>query len=196
MQQIVEREMKQGRLGIGTALEYAPAYYADTEELVELCKVAAKYKGKYISHMRSEGERLLEGIDEVIRSVAKQRSRPRSITSAAGQEQLEEDGRGDRQGRGRPQGRASTHGRHVLLQGRRYGSRLHPAVGREGGDVAMRRRFRDADDRKRSSRTFQRAMAGFYLNAGSPDNVLLIGFKKESLKSLQGKTLGANCQGS
>ena len=56
-----------GALGIGTALKYPPAYYADTEELIELCKVAAKYKGKYISHMRSEGDRLLEGIDEVIR---------------------------------------------------------------------------------------------------------------------------------
>src|SRR5579859_3344907 len=45
MRQLVEREMRDGALGIGTALEYAPAYYADTEELIELCKVAAKYKG-------------------------------------------------------------------------------------------------------------------------------------------------------
>src|SRR6516165_4501198 len=67
MRRLVEIEMKNGALGIATALEYAPAYYADTEELIELCKVAAKYKGKYITHMRSEGERLLEGIDEVIR---------------------------------------------------------------------------------------------------------------------------------
>src|SRR5207245_1669260 len=67
MRKLVEAEMREGALGIGTALEYAPAYYADTEELIELCKVAARYKGKYISHMRSEGERLLEGIDELIR---------------------------------------------------------------------------------------------------------------------------------
>src|SRR5205085_5725868 len=67
MRRLVETEMKDGALGIASALEYAPAYYADTEELIELCKVAARYKGKYISHMRSEGERLLEGIDELIR---------------------------------------------------------------------------------------------------------------------------------
>src|SRR5205807_4152206 len=67
MRRLVEREMRDGALGIGTALEYAPAYYADTDELIELCKVAAKFKGTYITHMRSEGERLLEGIDEVIR---------------------------------------------------------------------------------------------------------------------------------
>src|SRR5205814_4002712 len=67
MRELVEREMRDGALGIATALEYAPAYYADTDELIELCKVAARYRGKYISHMRSEGERLLEGIDELIR---------------------------------------------------------------------------------------------------------------------------------
>ena len=67
MRQIVEAEMKEGALGIGSALEHAPSYYADTQELIELCKVAAKYRGKYITHMRSEGERLLEGIDEAIR---------------------------------------------------------------------------------------------------------------------------------
>ena len=44
-----------------------PALYATTEELIELCKVAAKYQGKYISHMRSEGDRLLEAVDELIR---------------------------------------------------------------------------------------------------------------------------------
>src|SRR5207247_7694418 len=67
MRQLVERTMRDGALGIASALEYAPAYYADTEELIALCKAAAPYKGKYISHMRSESEQLLEGIDEVIR---------------------------------------------------------------------------------------------------------------------------------
>ena len=59
--------MRDGALGIASALEYAPAYYAGTDELIELCKVAARHRGKYITHMRSEGERLLEGIDEAIR---------------------------------------------------------------------------------------------------------------------------------
>jgi N-acyl-D-amino-acid deacylase len=60
MRELVEREMRAGALGIGTALIYAPGFYAKTEELIEMCKVAAKYKGKYISHMRSEGNRLEE----------------------------------------------------------------------------------------------------------------------------------------
>src|SRR5262249_59793554 len=67
MRGLVEQEMKDGALGIASALVYAPAFYATTEELVELCKVAAGYKGKYISHLRSEGSDLLGAIDELLR---------------------------------------------------------------------------------------------------------------------------------
>src|SRR5207244_5342738 len=67
MRRVVEREMRDGALGVESALEYAPDYFNTTEDLIEFCKVAAKYRGKYITHMRSEGDRLLEAIDEVIR---------------------------------------------------------------------------------------------------------------------------------
>src|SRR3954462_4829259 len=67
MRELVRHEMEAGALGIGTSLIYPPAFYAKTDELIELCKVAAKYQGKYISHMRSEGNQLLEAVDELIR---------------------------------------------------------------------------------------------------------------------------------
>src|SRR5438874_7898932 len=67
MREVVRKEMEAGALGIGTSLIYPPAFYAKTQELIELCKIAAKYQGKYISHMRSEGNQLFEGLDEVIR---------------------------------------------------------------------------------------------------------------------------------
>ena len=67
MRELVRKEMEAGALGIGTSLIYPPAFYAKTDELIELCKVAAKYQGKYISHMRSEGNQLLESLDELIR---------------------------------------------------------------------------------------------------------------------------------
>src|SRR5947209_6940759 len=67
MRQLVRQEMEAGALGIGSSLIYPPAFYAKTEELIELCKVAAKYQGKYISHMRSEGNQLLQAIDELLR---------------------------------------------------------------------------------------------------------------------------------
>ena len=62
MRALVKQEMEAGALGIGSSLIYAPAFYASTDELIELCKVAAQYQGKYISHMRSEGNRLVEAI--------------------------------------------------------------------------------------------------------------------------------------
>ncbi len=61
------RRWKPARSASARSLIYAPAFYASTEELIELCKVAAQYQGKYISHMRSEGNRLVEAVDELIR---------------------------------------------------------------------------------------------------------------------------------
>src|SRR5947207_11721868 len=67
MRKLVRKEMEAGALGIGTSLMYPPAFYAKTEELIELCKLAAKYQGKYISHIRSEGNQLLPALEELIR---------------------------------------------------------------------------------------------------------------------------------
>ncbi len=66
MKQLVREAMKDGALGVASALIYAPGFYAKTDELIELCKVAAEYDGLYISHLRSEGNQLLEGVDEAI----------------------------------------------------------------------------------------------------------------------------------
>src|ERR1700720_3710380 len=87
MRALVRQEMESGALGIGTSLIYPPAFYAKTDELIELCKVAAKYQGKYISHMRSEGNRLLEAFDELLR-IAREANIPAEIyhIKAAGQQ--------------------------------------------------------------------------------------------------------------
>ena len=66
MRALVRQAMEEGALGVGSSLIYSPAYYAKTDELVELCKVAAEYDGAYISHIRSEGEHFLEAADELI----------------------------------------------------------------------------------------------------------------------------------
>ena len=80
MRELVRREWKPA-LGITTALIYPPAFFAKTEELIELCKVAAKYKGKYTTHMRSEGNQLIEAVQETIR-ISREAGLPRrSITS-------------------------------------------------------------------------------------------------------------------
>lgn len=67
MQDLARQAMEEGALGIGSSLIYAPAFYAETEELIALCQAVAPYQGRYITHMRSEANQLLEAIDEVIR---------------------------------------------------------------------------------------------------------------------------------
>ncbi|MGA0384801.1 MAG: N-acyl-D-amino-acid deacylase family protein, partial [Flavobacteriaceae bacterium] len=78
MKEIVETAMQEGAIGIGSSLIYAPADYADTEELVFLNKVAAPYNGRYISHMRSEGRAILEALDELM-TVAREAGVPAEI---------------------------------------------------------------------------------------------------------------------
>lgn len=75
MKSLTKKSMEDGALGIGAALIYAPGFYAKTNELVELCKIASSYGGSYIAHIRSEGNRLLEGADELIQ-ISKQSNIP------------------------------------------------------------------------------------------------------------------------
>src|SRR5688572_17838984 len=87
MRGLVRTAMEEGALGIGSSLIYAPAFYAKTEELIALSQEAAKYGGMYISHMRSEGNQLLEAVDELIR-IAREAKVPAEIyhLKAAGQQ--------------------------------------------------------------------------------------------------------------
>src|SRR5205823_437810 len=92
MRELVHKEMEAGALGIGTSLIYPPAFYAKTDELIEMCKVAAKYKGKYISHMRSEGNQLFEALDELFR-IAREANIPAELyhIKAAGQKNWQKE---------------------------------------------------------------------------------------------------------
>jgi N-acyl-D-amino-acid deacylase len=194
MRRLVEREMKGGALGIASALEYAPAYYADTEELIEMCKVASRYKGKYISHMRSEGERLLEGIDEVIR-ISREAKLPAEIYhfKAAGKEYWPKmDAAIAKVEAARREGLPVTANMYCYTAGATGLVACIPAWAQAGGELAMRRRLRDPEERKRAVEDIRSRREGwpnFYLNAGSPDNILLVSFKTDALKPLQGKTL-------
>ena len=67
MKKLVRHAMEEGAMGLGSSLIYAPANYASTEELIELCKVVSQYGGMYITHMRSEADQILEALDETIR---------------------------------------------------------------------------------------------------------------------------------
>jgi|GEM_PF-73260 len=193
MRKLVELEMRNGALGIGSALEYAPAYYADTAELIELCKVAAKYKGKYISHMRSEGRRLLEGIDEVI-AISREAKIPAEIYhfKAAGKDNWSKlDAAVARIEAARMDGLAITADMYCYTAGCTGLDACVPPWAQDGGLAAMRRRLRDPDARKKIKEDIETKTdwPNFYQNAADPKNILLVGFKQDALKPLQGKTL-------
>ncbi len=192
MRRLVESEMKDGALGIASALEYAPAYYADTTELIEMCKVAARYQGKYISHMRSEGPRLLEGIDEVIR-IAREAHIPAEIYhfKAAGRDNWPKmDAAIAKVEAARKAGLQITANMYCYTAGATGLDACIPPWAQNGGEIAMRRRLRDPEARKRIAADLQKTdWPNFYHNAGSPENILLVSFKKDNLKPLQGMTL-------
>jgi len=198
MRQLVEHAMRDGALGIASALEYAPAYYADTEELIALCKAAAPYQGKYITHMRSEGIRLLEGIDEVIR-ISREAGIPAEIYhfKAAGKDNWNKmDAAIAKVQTARDQGLAITADMYCYTAGAASLTACIPPWAMEGGEIAMRRRLRDPDQRHRILDDIRNKTdwPNFYRNAGSPDKVLLISFKQDTLKPLQGKTLAQIAQ--
>jgi N-acyl-D-amino-acid deacylase len=193
MRRLVELEMRDGALGIATALEYSPAYFADTEELIELCKVAARYQGKYITHMRSEGERLLEGIDEVIR-ISREAKIPAEIyhLKAAGKANWPKmDAAIAKIESARKEGLAITANMYCYTAGAAPLTACIPPWAMEGGEIAMRRRLREPESRQRVLDDIRHRTdwPNFYRNAGSPDNLVLISFKRDTLKPLQGKTL-------
>jgi N-acyl-D-amino-acid deacylase len=193
MRKLVELEMRAGALGIASALEYAPDYYADTNELIDLCKVAAKYQGKYISHMRSEGVRLLEGIDEVIR-IAREAKIPAEIYhfKAAGRDNWsKQDAAIARIEAARKEGLPVTADMYCYPAACTGLDACIPPWAQDGGELAMRRRLRDPEARKRirSDIETKSDWPNFYRNTKGPENILLVGFKKDALKPLQGKTL-------
>jgi N-acyl-D-amino-acid deacylase len=196
MRALVGREMRSGALGVASALEYAPGYYADTEELIDLCKVAARHRGKYITHVRSEGNRLLESVDEVVRICAEAKL-PAEIYhfKAAGRRNW---GRMDeaiaKVEAARKKGLAVTANMYCYTAGATGLDACVPPWAQDGGRGAMHRRLRDPDQRRRVVRDIRAPKPDwpdFYGNAGSPENILLTGFKTAALKKLQGKTLAA-----
>jgi N-acyl-D-amino-acid deacylase len=194
MRAIVRREMEAGALGIGSSLIYAPAFYATTEELIELCKVASQYRGKYISHMRSEGNRLLEAVDELIR-ISREAGIPAEIyhLKAAGQANWSKmDQVIARIERARAEGLKITADMYTYTAGATGLDAAMPPWVLDGGYEAAYKRLRDPATRAKIAqaiRTGGSDWENLYLAAGSPDRVILVEFKNEALKPLTGKTL-------
>jgi N-acyl-D-amino-acid deacylase len=194
MRAMVEKGMKEGALGIGSSLIYAPAFYSSTEELIELCKVAAKYDGMYISHMRSEGDRLLESLDELIRIAAEADIRAEVYhLKMSGQKNWSKFDRVVQKiDSARAAGLRITTDMYNYVAGATGLDAAMPPWVQEGGFEAWSKRLQDPAIRKRVAAEMKDpnvAWESLMQAAGKPENILLVGFANDSLKYLTGKTL-------
>jgi N-acyl-D-amino-acid deacylase len=194
MRELVHKEMEAGALGIGTSLIYPPAFYAKTEELIELCKVAAKYKGKYISHMRSEGNQLFEAFDELVR-IAREANIPAEVyhIKAAGQKNWPKvDELLSRIEAAQKEGLNIRANMYTYTAAGTGLDACLPPWTEDGGYPALFKRLRDPAMRQKIAAEVKidsDKWENLYLAAGSPDKILLMGFKSEKLKPLTGKSL-------
>lgn len=194
MKDLVRQAMEEGALGIGSSLIYAPAFYSSTEELVELSKVAAEYDGMYISHIRSEGNRLLESLDELITIADEANIRAEVYhLKMAGESNWDKfDDVVAKIDSARNAGLQITTNMYTYTAGATGLDAAMPPWVQEGGYDEWVRRLQDPDIRSRVIREMRTPSAeweNLMLAAGSPENVLLIGFKNEDLRHLTGKSL-------
>ena len=194
MKELVKGAMNEGALGVGSSLIYAPAFYAKTNELTELCRVAGDYDGTYITHMRSEGNRLLEAVDEVI-TIAREAGVPAEIyhLKAAGQENWTKmDDVIAKIESARAEGLDITADMYTYTAGATGLDAAMPPWVQEGGYDVWAKRLQDPAIRKKVAqemRTPSDDWENLLVLAGSADKVLLVAFKNDALKPLTGKTL-------
>ena len=195
MRALVRDAMKEGALGVGSSLIYAPASYAETPELVAITTEAAKCGGMYISHMRSEADRLVESVDELI-AISKESGAPAEIYH------LKQAGKSNwgkldevikRVEAARASGQRITADMYTYTAGATGLDASMPTWVQSGGLEEWIKRMKDPATRARlveEMRAPGKDWENLLLGAGTPENVLLIAFKNPKLKPLTGKTLG------
>ena len=194
MRDLVQQAMEEGAVGIASSLMYPPGLFADTDELIELSRVAAEYGGLYASHMRDEGAHMLEAIEELI-TIAREAIIRAEIyhLKSSGQPnwhlfddaiQMVEDARAE--------GLAITADVYTYPAGSTGLNVTIPPWVQEGGFEKSLERMSDPETRARiieEMNTPSDEWENMFLMAGSPDNILLVNFKNDDLKPLTGKTL-------
>lgn len=195
MQELVRQAMEEGALGLGTSLIYAPAFYADTEELITLAKVAAEYDGKYISHLRSEGDSFIEAVQELL-TISREAAIDAEIyhLKAAGRnnwhkldqvlrmiDSVNADGQ-----------KVTANMYNYIAASTGLDATMPPWV-QEGGTEAWIKRLKNPKTKAQVIEEMQhasKAWENFLVAAGDPENILLVEFEQDSLKYLTGKTVG------
>lgn len=194
MKALAKTAMEEGAMGIGSSLIYAPAFYAQTQELIELCKVASQYDGMYISHMRSEGDYWLEAIDELIQ-IAEEADIPAEIyhLKAGGKDNWAKwEAAIAKIDSARSKGLQITTDMYTYTAGATGLDASMPPWVQEGGYGKWTERLQDPAIRKKVISEMKAKGEGWenlYFAAGSADKLILNGFRNDSLRYLTGKTL-------
>jgi N-acyl-D-amino-acid deacylase len=194
MQNQVRLAMDEGAMGVGSSLIYAPAFYAETPELIALASASAQCGGLYISHMRNESDYLLEAVDELI-EIARKSGGPAEIYH------LKQAGKGNwnkldaviaRVEAARASGLRVTADMYNYVAGATGLDAAMPPWVQAGGYEEWKKRLQDPATRARVLAEMRAKPVGWeslYWQAGSADKLILIGFKNDKLKPLTGKTL-------
>lgn len=189
MKQLVDEAMREGAMGLGSSLIYAPADYASTDELIELCKVVARYEGMYITHMRSESDRILPALNEVFR-IAQEANVPAEIYHLKINNTWnwnKVDTLLFKIDSAQKAGLKITADMYTYnASGTSLTARL-PTWVQEGGAPAMRKRLKNLVTRKR---VLHELDLGIPTKNSDPKDVMLMDFRKDSLNELyRGKRL-------
>jgi N-acyl-D-amino-acid deacylase len=193
MRALVRQAMQEGAMGVGSSLIYAPANYAETPELTALVTEAGKCGGFYISHMRSEGDRFLEAVDELI-EISRKSGTPAEIyhLKAAGRSNWSKlDPAIARIEAARARGQRITADMYTYTAGATGLDAAMPTWVQAGGLEAWIEHLKDPATRARviaEMRAEKPTYENLYRHAGA-DGVLLLAFKNPKLKPLTGKTL-------
>ena len=194
MKLLIRQAMEEGALGVTNALIYPVDFFAKTDELIALSKEAAKYGGMYTSHMRSEGNKLLEAVEELI-TISKEAGIPAEIfhLKAGGKNNWSKmDSVIRRVERARREGQAITADMYTYVAGATGMTSAFPPTLQDGGFGKLRERLMDPKIRKemvKAMNTDATDWENLYYGAGGAEHVLLLGFKQDSLKKFTGKTL-------
>ncbi|MES1213970.1 MAG: D-aminoacylase [Bacteroidota bacterium] len=194
MKLLVAQAMQEGALGVTNALIYPPDFFAKTDELIALSKEASKYGGTYSSHMRSEGNKFMEAVEELI-TISKEANIPAEIfhLKAGGKNNWNKmDSVIARVEKARSEGLDITADMYTYLAGATGMTSAFPPTLQDGGFGKLWQRLHDPVIRKQMTKAMNTDAVDWenlYYGAGGAEHVLLLGFKQDSLKKFTGKTL-------
>ena len=193
MRELVRSAMAEGAVGVGAALIYAPGCYAKTDELIELARVAADGRGLFAAHLRSEGDRLLEALDELI-AIARTsgvRAEVHHLKAAGRANWPKLEPATERIEQARADGLDVTANMYTYAAGGTGLSAGMPPWVQEGGFEAWRERLRDPQVRDRVKKEMTAPNGeweNLFLLAG-PENIRFTAFASDELRRYTGRTL-------